>query len=293
MIPALAIIILALAWLALETDRLRVRLLVGPAGSENTCDCTWGEHGMVVCAYHDALLRSWSKSLSVATPAPVAVAVMAETPAAADIIELPAAPIPDIESPAPYAVGWLKVYAGMRYKRNRNGGGRMVTLYDEVKQYRSTGVRVDRWCPICQGGNGRNHRTTDGVSEYTETVGNSTVTFTVCDDCLPKLRAEFERAQGAKPSKPRPGLTALAPPVQQVRVGSHSIKRTRPFGPTSQTEYETVYAECIPGKTWLKAHADFQMPDASIEIRYAGEVVSTVEHGARIGTVKALVKAHS
>ena len=31
MIPALAIIILALAWLALETDWLRVRLLAGPA----------------------------------------------------------------------------------------------------------------------------------------------------------------------------------------------------------------------------------------------------------------------
>lgn len=273
MIASLAIIILALAWLAYETDRLRVRLLAGPAA----LPCT---------------------SIAVVTPAPapVAVAVMAEAPATADIIELPAAPIPSTEAPAPVAVGWLSVYAGMVYKWNRDRtGGKWHVKTAEVKQYRSTGKRVEKWCPKCQSpfsSNGRRHVSV-GVSTYTETVGNSTVTFTVCDDCLPKLRAEIERSQCAKPSKPTPGLAALAPPVQQVRVGSHSIKRTRPFGPTSETEYETVYAECIPGKAWLRRHADFQMPDASIEIRYAGEVAGTVEHGARIGTIKALVKAHS
>lgn len=151
MIASLAIIILALVWLAYETDRLRVRLLAGP----------------------------------------------------------PALPVlylaPELEVSEPYAVGWLKVYAGMTYKRNRNGGGRMVTLYDEVKLYHDAGRVVDVRCPRCQdpyNSAKRDRIVFVPIRTYTETVGNSTVTFTVCDDCLPKLRAEIERSQCAKPSKP-------------------------------------------------------------------------------------------
>ncbi|KKL46773.1 hypothetical protein LCGC14_2342240, partial [marine sediment metagenome] len=172
MIPALAIIILALAWLAIETRCLRVRLLAGPAATR-------------IEAPPPAMLRIkhgvglWSVARS-------------------------------------YAVGWLEVYDGMTYKPGRNGNGKWHARTADVKLYRSTGVRVDARCPKCQDrySSRYNVLAAGRVSTYTETVGNSTVTFTVCDDCLPKLRAEIERSQCAKPSKPRPDVAEPRSPIR-------------------------------------------------------------------------------
>ncbi len=250
MIAALAIITLALAWLALETQCLRVRLLVGPA--------------LAFEAPPPAMLRVkhgvglWSVARY-------------------------------------YAVGWLTLYGGMTYKWNRDRtGGKWHVNTSEVKQYRSTGVRVDAYCPKCQSpfsSNGRRHISI-GVSTYTETVGNSTVTFTICDDCLPKLRAEIERSQCAKPSKPRPDLAEPRSPIRTVAVGSHHVKRNSPYGKSYVTDHKTFYDSCLPGKTWLRRHAKFQMPYTTIEIRIDGQLIGIAEDHAKQGTVKALVKAH-
>ncbi len=206
MIAALAIIILALAWLTLETRCLRIRLLAGPVAATRR---DLPPPAMLRVKHGVGL---WSVARS-------------------------------------YAVGWLTLYEGMTYKWNRDGtGGKWHVNTSEVKQYRSTGVRTDARCPRCQNPySSRYNVLAPAVSTYTETVGNSTVTFTICDDCLPKLRAEIERSQCAKPSKPS-----------------------------------------VPARS----NAGLPKGDGEMEIRIDGERVRIVTADMKVGTVKALVKAH-
>ena len=79
-----------------------------------------------------------------------------------------------------------------------------------VSPYMPTRVVAGKRCPKCQSPYASQYNVlASHVSTYTETIGNSTVTFTRCVECAAKLRAEIGRAQFAKPRLPKCPQTPL------------------------------------------------------------------------------------
>jgi hypothetical protein len=128
------------------------------------------------------------------------------------------------------------------------------------------------------------------LSIQTVTYGNSTSTLIATAPDLHKRMAELQRANEGKGGN---GQLQLAPRpefIREVRTGSHTefIPRDNKGHGYHRTveEHKTEYADCIPGKEWLKAHEHDVIPEPTIEITVDGGKSLHVNGNYKQGMIK-------
>lgn len=127
----------------------------------------------------------------------------------------------------------------------------------------------------------RNAADFNGLKESYQTMmfGESTIKVKSTWPDLLDIIKEAEKIHSGKSPKsnPVPAYPRQLSFVESHRTGSHREHREwEGYGGIKHTanliveDFETVYLDCLPGKEWLEAHKDFEMPEPLIEITVDG-----------------------